>query len=149
LPLIVAAVMFKVALPVLVNVTVCDELLPTFTLLKLTGEGLIANCACVVTAVPLSTTTSGDPGALLATDTLPVALPELVGANVAMKVAVWPGVSVCAASVLILKPVPLTLAPPIATLAVPVFVRVTFTDDELLIKMLPKLMLEGFALSAP
>jgi hypothetical protein len=147
--LIVAAEMFNVALPVLLSVIVCEELLPTFTLLKFTELGLIPNCACVVTPDPLRLMTRGEFGAELVTETVPEALPDAVGANVAVNVAVCPAVSVCEASALILKPVPLALAPLIVRLAVPLLVKVTFTDDEFPIKMLPKLILAGFALKAP
>ena len=43
---IVAAVMFSVALPVLVSVTLLLELLPTFTLPKITEDGVMLSCAC-------------------------------------------------------------------------------------------------------
>lgn len=43
-PEIVAAVMFRVALPVFVRVTVLLELLPTFTLLNATEVGFIPIC---------------------------------------------------------------------------------------------------------
>jgi hypothetical protein len=74
-PLIVAPVMLSVAFPVLFNVTVCVGLLPTFTLPNATGEGLIANCACVVTAEPLKPIVSGDVAPVFAIDTLPVEVP--------------------------------------------------------------------------
>src|SRR5579872_430913 len=50
-PEIVAAVMFNVAFPVLVSVTVLLELLPTFTLPNATGDGLILSCACAALAI--------------------------------------------------------------------------------------------------
>ena len=49
---------------------------------------------------------------------------------------------------LMLKPVPLALAALIDRLAVPEFVTVTFTDAVLPTGILPKLMLDGFAVSA-
>jgi hypothetical protein len=52
-PEIVAAVMFRVALPLFVTVTVWFELLPTLTLPKATGEGLMVIVDCVATPVPL------------------------------------------------------------------------------------------------
>jgi hypothetical protein len=113
------------------------------------NDGLMANCACVDTAVPLSPIESGEPAALLVTETAPDSLPVVVGANVALKVAVCPGVSVCAARVLMLKPVPLVLAPLIATFEVPLFVSVTVTEELAPVRRLPKLMLAGFAVKAP
>lgn len=128
---------------------VCEELLPTLTLLKFTDAGLIPNCACVEVPDPVKLITSGEPGALLATDTVPVAAPATVGANVTVNVAVCPGVSVCAASVLMLKPVPLALPPVIETLAVPLFVKVTLTVPAFPTVTLLKLMLAGLALNPP
>jgi hypothetical protein len=145
----VAAVMFKVALPVLVSVTFCVELLPTLTLLNATDVGLILNWACVPVPVPLRPITRGEPGAVLAINTLPVTLPAEVGANVTVNVAVAPGLSVCGESALMLKPVPLALAELIERLAVPVFVNVTFTDEVFPTRTLPKGIVEGFALKAP
>jgi hypothetical protein len=44
--------------------------------------------------VPLNAILSGDPGALLEIDMLPLALAAAVGAKVTLKEAVWPGSSV-------------------------------------------------------
>src|SRR5580692_11504916 len=64
-PEIDSAVMFSVALPVFVSVTVWVELLPTLTLLNATGDGLSVIVACVAVPEPVRLMTSGDPGALL------------------------------------------------------------------------------------
>ena len=101
-----------------------------------------------VCAVPPRPITRGDPGAVLVIETLPLALPETVGANVTANAAVPPGVSVCGDSVLMLKPAPLALAALMDRFAVPEFVSVTFTDAVLPTDMLPKLMLDGFAVKA-
>jgi hypothetical protein len=147
--LIVADVMFKVALPVFVRVTFWVELLPTLTpLVNETDEGFKLICACVATEVPLNPITKGDPGALLLTETLPLALPVVVGANVALNVVLEPGVSVCADKPLMLNPVPLALAPVIERLAVPLFVSVTFTDAVFPVITEPKFTLVGLALIA-
>ena len=100
-----------------------------------------------VCPVPERPITSGDPGAVLVIETVPLVLPAAVGPNVTVNVAVPPGVSVCGDSVLMLKPVPLALAALIDRFAVPEFVSVTFTDAVLPTRMLPKLMLEGLAVS--
>jgi|ERR1700728_196914 len=106
----VAAVMFRVVLPVFVSVTVWLELLPTATLPKATGDGLIVMVDCVAVPEPLRLIASGDPAALLIIDTLPVALVEVVGANVTVKVAVWPGVMLAGAlHPVSVKPVPVML----------------------------------------
>ncbi len=87
---------------------------------------------------------------MLVIEILPVALPAAVGENLAVNVVVCPAVSVCGVvRPLILKPVPDALPCDIATLAVPEFVRVTLTDPLAPTKRAPKLMLVGFAVSAP
>jgi hypothetical protein len=146
---IVAAVMFSAALPVLVSVTVFEALLPMVTLLKATEDGLIASCDCVAVPEPLRLIVSGDPGALLATETLPLALPAVVGENFTVKELVAPGFKVPAENPLSEKPAPEALAADTETGAVPVLVSVTETDPVLPIRTLPKLMLEGFADSTP
>lgn len=98
--------------------------------------------------LPVRLITSGDPGAVLVIEILPLAVPAAVGPNVAVNMAVPPGVSVCADSVLMLKPAPLALAALMERFAEPEFVSVTFTDALLPTRILPKLTLEGFAVSA-
>lgn len=93
--------------------------------------------------------TSGEPGALLTIETLPVALPAVVGANFAVNDVLCPVVSVCAARPVMLNPVPDTLPCEIATLAVPVFFKVTLTDPLAPTSRLPKLILVGFAVKFP
>ena len=145
----VAAVMFSVALPVFVSVTVCDALLPTLTLLNAKDEELIESCGCVAVPVPLRLIFNGEPGALLVTEMLPVALPAAVGENVTVKEVVPLGLRVPAVNPPMENPVPEALADETETGAVPVLVSVTLTDPLSLISMLPKLMLDGFAESAP
>jgi hypothetical protein len=109
-PETVAAVILRVALPVFVSVTVWLELLPTATLPKATGDGLIVIVACVAVPDPLKLIGNGDPGALLVIDTLPVALPAVVGANVTVKLVVWPGAMLAGAlQPVSVKPVPVML----------------------------------------
>lgn len=137
------------ALPVLVRVTVCEALLPTFTLLNDTEDGLIESCGCVAVPEPLRAIVSGEPGALLVTETVPVALPLAVGANVTLNELVAPGFKVAALKPLSVKPEPETLAAETETGAVPEFVSVTLVEAWLPIRILPKFMLEGLAESAP
>jgi hypothetical protein len=144
----VAAVMLSVALPVLDSVTVCVALLPTFMLLNATEDGLTFSCACAAVPTPLRPITSGEPGAVLVIETLPLALPEAVGAKLTVNVAVPPGVSVCGERVLMLKGAPLALAALIDRFAVPEFVSVTFNEALFPTKMLAKFRLGGFAVSA-
>jgi hypothetical protein len=69
---------------------------------------------------------SGEFVALLATETLPVALPAPAGANVAVKVAVCPGVRMRPEETpLALKPAPETVTFETVTLELPPFVSVT------------------------
>ena len=79
-----------------------------------------------VTPLPLREMVAGELLALLATETLPLAVPAPVGANVTFSVAVCPGVRVVLAlTPLALYPVPLVLTPEIVTFEFPVFVNVT------------------------
>ena len=144
-----AAVMFNVAVPVLVSVIVWEELLPTLMLLKDAADGLINNFGTVVLPVPLRPIGSGDPGALLMIETVPLALPEAVGVKVTVNEVDAPALSVPAVKPLTAKPVPEALAADRVIAAVPGLV--SLTDVELLLptSTLPKLMLEGFAESAP
>lgn len=80
-PEAVAPVMLTTAFPELVSVTFCEELLPTAMLPNGTFVGLIVSPGCDCVPVPLSGIASGEPGALLTIETLPVAAPAAVGAN--------------------------------------------------------------------
>jgi hypothetical protein len=118
-----AAVIVTLAVPEFVSVTDCDALLPSATLPKLTlvGFGVRAPCA----PVPLRAIVSGEPGALLVIETLPLALPAVVGVNLEVKEVLAPALIVSGTvKPLIVKPVPDALAAVIVTLPVPEFVRV-------------------------
>ena len=98
--------------------------MPTVTFPKLRLLGLAPSRS--VTPVPESETLAGEFVALLLKGMLPLALPVVVGAKVALKVVVWPAVRVRGrVRPLMLKPVPVTAACDTVTLPVPVFVRVT------------------------
>jgi hypothetical protein len=122
-------------------------LLPTVAVPKLTLVGVAAACAWA--PVPLNPMVSGDPGALLAIETVPVADEVPVGLKVTLKEAVWPGLSVWGASAPIEKEEPVRLDPLMETDPVPVFLSVTFVDAFWPTATLPKLRLDGFALKAP
>ena len=111
-------------MPELVTVKVCDLVCPSTTLPKLKLAGLIVNPGC--TPVPLSAIDSGDPDALLVTDTVPDAFPAVVGANLTDRVT-WldAGTVVGVVTPLTVKPVPVTPTPVICTALVPVFVTTT------------------------
>lgn len=138
------------AFPAFVSVTVCDPLLPTETLPKATLAGLIVSCGCEAVPDPDNPITSGEPGALLTIEMLPVALPAAVGENLAVNDVLCPAFSVNgAASPVMLNPVPAALPCEIVTLAVPEFVKVTLTDPLAPTTRLPKLILAGFAVRFP
>lgn len=99
---------------------------------------------------PAKAIVNGVPGALLATEMLPVALPAAVGENFAAKVVVWPAARVAGTdSPVMLNPVPDALPCEMVTLAVPELVKVTFTVPLAPTSKLPKLMLDGFAAKLP
>ena len=79
-----ACVTVNAAFPGFVRVTVCETVLPTDTLPKVTLAGLIVSCGCDAVPDPDKAITSGEPGALLTMETLPAALPAVVGANFAV-----------------------------------------------------------------
>lgn len=110
-------------MPELVSVTVCELLVPVVTLPKATDPGVAFSVDCV--PVPLNAIVSGEFGALLTTEMLPVALPEALGLNAALIVAVCPAVSVNGVvTPETLKPVPAALTCETVTLAEPLFVSV-------------------------
>jgi hypothetical protein len=147
-PVIGAAVMFKATLPLFVKVRFCTPLLPTLTLPNASDDGFMLNCGCAAMPVPASPMSKGEPGAVFATEMPPLAFPAAVGAKVTVTIADAPGVRVCGDSVLMLNPAPLAVPDVIDTFAVPEFVRVTFTDAEAPVRILPKLMLAGLAVNA-
>jgi len=150
-PEAVACDMTVFAFPGLLSVMVAMPVLPTFTLLKFTLLGLIVSKGCGgAVAIPLSAMVSGEFGALLAIEILPLAFPTVVGANFAVNDVPAPAFNVTgAAKPLMLKPAPDTLPDETTTLAVPVFVKVTATDALAPVTRLPKLMLAGLALRRP
>lgn len=85
-PVTLAAEIVTLDVPELVRVMVCDPLLPTVTLPKVTLEGAAASCPWM--PVPVREIVAGEFGALLAMEMLPVAPPLEVGVKVALNVAV-------------------------------------------------------------
>jgi len=142
-------VIFSVPFPVFVIVTSCEPLLPTVTFPKFTLAGFNESCDCVCTPFPLSGMASGEPGALLVMETLPLAAPAAVGENFTLNVVLCPAVSVAATKPLIVNPVPDADPPDIATLPVPVFVSVTDIEALAPASKLPKFTLAGFAVRCP
>jgi hypothetical protein len=148
-----AAVRFETVtfeFPVFVSVAGRELLPPTFKLPKLRLDGLAASKKVGAPPVPLSAIVRGEPGTLLVIEMLPAKLPADVGENVAVKGAVCPGLRIRGTvKPVMLKPVPEALAAEIVTPAVPEFVRVTDTEPLLPMRRLPKLTLEGLAMSWP
>src|SRR5712692_2720373 len=92
----------------------------------------------------------GEPGALLLIETLPLALPTVVGEYVALNEVLCPGLRVSGTVMPLMgNPVPEALAAEIVTLAVPEFVNVTVCDPLLPTSTLPKLTLAGLGVSCP
>ena len=144
-PEALAPVIFTTAFPELVRVMFCDEFPPTAILPNGTFVGLIVKPGCDCVPVPLSAIASGEFGASLAIEMLPVAAPAAVGANFTVKEVLCPPFNVVAESPLMLKPAPDGEPDEIAMLPVPVLVRVTDTNELLPTAKLPKLTAVGFA----
>jgi hypothetical protein len=128
-PVVLTWLIVTVAVPLFVSVIDCVPALPTTTLLKLKLPGLGVNELLAATALPVIVRVCGEPGALLVIEIEPVALPGDVGANLAVKEVICPGVSVWGTvNPVMLNPAPLALPAVIERGAVPEFERVTETD---------------------
>ena len=134
----------------MVSVTLCELLLPTFTLPKLRLEGLAVNCTEAATPVPLNAIVPGELDALLTSEMLPVTLPADCGSNCALNVMLCPGGSVTGTeSPPMVKPAPETWACEIVRLALPEFVKRMVCELVVPSDTLPKLTLLGFMLICP
>ena len=78
-PVTAAEEIVRVAVPLFARLMVCELFDPVTTLPKAALDGVAATCGCV--AVPLNAIVSGEFGALLTIEMLPLALPADVGAN--------------------------------------------------------------------
>src|SRR5438128_2601104 len=106
-----------------------EPVLPTFTFPKVRLVGFAPSRKVAATPVPLSGIARGEPGASLVIEAVPLALPAVVGENVALKEVFCPGLRVSGAVMpLMVNPVPEALAAEMVTLAVPEFVKVTVCD---------------------
>jgi len=135
----------RFALPVFVRVTVCELLLPTATLPKLTLDGVTDSCDCA--PVALRAIVVGEPGAFVVSEMLPETLPEEVGAKTAFNVTLLPAEIVWAERPVMPKPAPAALNCEIVRFALPVFVRVTVCELLPPTLTLPKLTLDGVTVS--
>ena len=91
-PVALSWLMVTLPFPVLVKVTACVLLVPTVTFPKPIEMGEAASCR--VTPVPERAIEVGELEALLMTERLPLALPPEVGANVALKLVLFPAARV-------------------------------------------------------
>lgn len=147
-PVTVTCEIVRLAVPVFFNVIACELLVPTTTLPKLALDGVTATCGCV--PVPLNGIASGEPGALLLIEILPLALAVDAGANPAVNNALCPALMVRGVdNPLMLKPDPVTLVAEMVMPAVPVFFNVMLVEPLLPICTPPKLTLGGVAVSPP
>ena len=136
--------------PLFVKVTFNVLLFPSFTLPKFRLVGLAASSCVAGAPVPLNETARGEIAPLLTRETAPVTVAAEVGANAALKVVLAPAAIVAGvARPLRLKPVPEAVAADIVTLAVPVFFSVMVCELLLPMTTLPKLTLDGVAVSWP
>lgn len=111
-----------VELPLFVSVTLCELLLPTATLGNVRLDALAPSRNEGTTLVPERGIVSGEPAALLTSDTDPETAPPLVGVKATLKVVLLPPAIVAGvARPLILKPVPDAVACEIVSEAVPLF----------------------------
>ena len=82
-PIKAACETVRLALPPFETVMVCELLLPTTTFPNAALDGATAICACI--PVPFNAIAIGEPGALLAIEMLPLALPAEDGVKLAEK----------------------------------------------------------------
>src|SRR5215472_13118577 len=114
------------------------------TLLKFMEPGVTPSVPLVVVAVPLSETATDGSAAFDAIERLAVSVPELVGENFTVRLALEPAAKEYGrVSPLAVKPLPVTVAAEIVRLWAPVFERVRTLLWLLPTAMLPKLRLPG------
>jgi hypothetical protein len=141
-PVTVAREITRLAVPLFVKLIVCELLVPVETFPKPAVLGMALICAWLPLA--LNAMVNGELGALLETEMLPEALPDVVGVNCAVKVVLCPAAIVApGANPSALKPVPAALAWLIDTLSVPELVKVIVAEPVLPTCTLPKLKLAG------
>jgi hypothetical protein len=134
--------------PVLVRLALSKLLLPKFTLPKLRLVGFGVSRKVAVTPVPLIAIVSGELGALLTSETVPVTLPAALGVKATLNVALFPAAMVSGTVMPVrLKPLPDTIACEIVTLALPALDSLMVCELLVPVTTLPKLTLDGVAAS--
>jgi hypothetical protein len=143
-PVVVTDEIVTLALPLLFRVKLCELLVPVVTLPNAALVGVAANCGCV--PVPLNAIVSGEFGALLTIDMLPLAAPPVVGANCALNVVLLPAAMVTGVVIPeVLNPVPVAFTDEIVRLAPPPFVSVKLCEPLVPVATFPKAALVGVA----
>jgi len=139
-PLTVMLEMVTLLPPVFFNCTVCEFVVPSATVPKLTLDGVVVTVPGAVTPVPLTEYSALPLVALLVNNTYPECSPVLVGANFTESVMYPPAEIVCGTvNPLTLNPVACTDSAEIVAAAAPVFFMVnvmvlpepTLTDPKL------------------
>jgi hypothetical protein len=134
--------------PVLVRLVLSELLLPRFTLPKLRLVGFAVSRKVALTPVPLRPIISGELGALLISETVPVTLPAALGLKAALNVALLPAAMVSGTvRPVMLKPLPDTVAWEIVTLALPALDNLMVCELLVPVTTLPKLALDGVGAS--
>jgi hypothetical protein len=124
-PVTVALERVTVAVPVFFRITGIVLLPPRMMFPKLVLVGFVL-IRSVIPVPESDAVVKGLPRLSVFIETLPLTLPVAAGANVALKVVVWPPARVSGkTSPLMLKPVPVTVPCVIFKMDVPVLVRVT------------------------
>jgi hypothetical protein len=131
----------RFAVPIFLSVITCVAVVPSATSPKFALEGVTDIPGCV--PVPVSGIEVGDPERFVLTEMLPETALVDVGVNVALKVIVLLGVSVCAEKPVTANPVPVALADETVKFAVPVFLRMIACVAVVPSGTLPKLTLGG------
>lgn len=110
--------------------------------------GLTVNCSVGLTPVPVREMVIGEPGALLVRVMLALAAPVAVGAKVTAKLELLPALMVSGTvRPLIVKAPDEIVAWVIVRLAVPEFVKLIVSEALLPVFTLPKVTLDGVAVS--
>lgn len=150
-PVAEALVIVTLELPVFVSVTFSELLLPSLTLAKFKLVGFALKVRVAAWPVPLKAMESGEFGALLTIEIEPLTFPAPVGVNTALKVLLLPALIVIGSAgiLLIVNPVPETVACETDTAAVPPFVRLIVWELLLPTVTVPRFALDGFEVSWP
>src|SRR5580700_979691 len=148
LPEILTREMVTLLFPVLLSLMVCELVSPMATLPRLALAGVADKRPS--TPAPLSPIVKLGSGALLSITILPVASPVVSGAKWASRLTLCPAKSLKGVATLLMeKPLPLTLTREMVRLLVPVLLSLTAFESLVPMATLPKLALAGVADKRP